>query len=141
MLVLSVGLLGLASLQATSLKNNQSAYNRSQATLLAYDMADRIRANPVDAKNLATSVYIDNTASTAAVVQTGCKVSPGCTPATMAQNDFAEWKTNISALPLGTGKVEIDAATPNPLAFIITISWDDDHQGAANRSFVMEFQL
>ena len=45
MLVLAVGLLGLAGLQATSLKNNQSAYNRSQATQLAYDMADRMRAN------------------------------------------------------------------------------------------------
>ena len=46
MLVLAVGLLGLAGLQATSLKNNQSAYNRSQATQLAYDIADRMRSNP-----------------------------------------------------------------------------------------------
>ncbi|MCX7101946.1 MAG: type IV pilus modification protein PilV, partial [Methylobacter sp.] len=45
MLVLAVGLLGLAGLQATSLKSNQSAYNRSQATQLAYDLADRMRAN------------------------------------------------------------------------------------------------
>ncbi len=45
MLVLAVGLLGLAGLQATSLRNNQSAYNRSQATQLAYDLADRMRAN------------------------------------------------------------------------------------------------
>ena len=45
MLVLAVGLLGLAGLQATSLRNNQSAYNRSQATQLAYDIADRMRAN------------------------------------------------------------------------------------------------
>ena len=44
-LVLAIGLLGLAGLQATSLRVNQSASMRSQATNLAYDMADRIRAN------------------------------------------------------------------------------------------------
>ena len=45
-LVLSIGLLGLASLQAASLKNNYGAYMRSQASILANDMADRIRSNP-----------------------------------------------------------------------------------------------
>ena len=45
MLVLAVGLLGLAALQASSLRNAQSAYNRSLATELAYDLADRMRAN------------------------------------------------------------------------------------------------
>ena len=45
MIILAVGLLGLAGLQATSLRNNQSAYNRSVATQLAYDIADRMRAN------------------------------------------------------------------------------------------------
>ena len=49
MLILAVGLLGLAGLQATGLRNNLSAYNRSQATQLAYDMADRMRANVDDA--------------------------------------------------------------------------------------------
>jgi type IV pilus assembly protein PilV len=44
LLVLSFGLLGLAGLQALSLKNNQSAYLRSQATMVAYDVLDRIRA-------------------------------------------------------------------------------------------------
>ena len=43
-LVLSIGLLGLAGLQAAGLRNNQSAYLRSQATILAYDVADRMRA-------------------------------------------------------------------------------------------------
>jgi type IV pilus assembly protein PilV len=48
MLILSVGLLGLAGFQASSARNNTSAYNRSQATQLAYDLADRIRANAAD---------------------------------------------------------------------------------------------
>jgi type IV pilus assembly protein PilV len=42
--ILAFGLLGLAGLQATSVKSSHSAYQRSQATLLAYDMVDRMRA-------------------------------------------------------------------------------------------------
>ena len=42
-LVLSVGLLGLAALQATGTKFNHGAYLRTQATALAYEMSDRMR--------------------------------------------------------------------------------------------------
>lgn len=41
--ILAFGLLGLAGLQLNSVKSSHSAYLRSQATLLAYDMADRMR--------------------------------------------------------------------------------------------------
>ncbi len=44
-LVLSIGLLGIAGLQVTGLRFNHSAYARTQATLLAYELADRMRAN------------------------------------------------------------------------------------------------
>lgn len=43
--VISVGLLGLAGLQTSSIKSNHSSYLRSQATLLAYDLSDRMRAS------------------------------------------------------------------------------------------------
>jgi type IV pilus assembly protein PilV len=139
MLVLAVGLLGLAGLQASSLKNNQSAYNRSQATQLAYDMADRIRANPVDANNLATSAYV---ATTTPAVQTSCGSSPGCIPALMAQNDRFNWLANIgNTLPSGTGSITVVAATRT---FTITINWDDNRDGSVNSSdpnFAMSFQL
>ena len=45
MLMLAVGLIGLAGLQAISLRNIQRAYNRSQATQFAYVSADRMHAN------------------------------------------------------------------------------------------------
>ena len=44
-IIFSFGLLGLAGLQLVSLANNLSANSRSTATALAYDMADRMRAN------------------------------------------------------------------------------------------------
>jgi type IV pilus assembly protein PilV len=140
MLVLAVGLLGLAGFQVFSLINNQSSYNRSQATQLAYDMADKIRANPAEANNLASSTYA---LTSAAILQTSCNSSPGCTPALMAQNDRALWNANIiSALgSFGAGSITVDPATK---VFTITINWDDDRDGDADANdpnFQMSFQL
>ena len=45
LLVLSIGLLGLAALQAQGLRFNHDAYVRTQATNLAYDIVDRMRVN------------------------------------------------------------------------------------------------
>ncbi|MCS6948044.1 MAG: type IV pilus modification protein PilV, partial [Steroidobacteraceae bacterium] len=50
-LVLSIGLLGIAGLQLASLQTNSVAYQRSQATMLAYDLLDRMRANRTAALN------------------------------------------------------------------------------------------
>lgn len=136
MLILAGGLLGLAGLQAASLRNNLSAYNRSQATQLAYDMADRMRANPVETNKFATSAYV---ATSTAAVTPSCKtVSTSCTPALMAQTDRAQWNTNISsAIPGGTGSIRVDATTR---IFTITITSDDDHDGT-DTPFETSFQL
>ncbi len=45
-LILAIGLLGLAGLQLAGLQNNQSALLRSQATMIAYDIGDKLRATP-----------------------------------------------------------------------------------------------
>jgi len=49
--ILSIGLLGIAGLQLTGLRGAQSANLRTQATVLANDIAERIRANPTGALN------------------------------------------------------------------------------------------
>ena len=46
-LVLGIGVLGVTALQMVSLQNNREALLRAEAVQLAYDMMDRIRANPV----------------------------------------------------------------------------------------------
>ena len=43
--ILAFGLLGIAALQATALRNSQSSYERSQAVSLTYSILDRMRAN------------------------------------------------------------------------------------------------
>jgi len=45
LLVISIGLLGIAALQITAMKQNTSALNHSQAVWIGYNIADRIRAN------------------------------------------------------------------------------------------------
>lgn len=146
-LVLAVGLLGLAGLQAASIKNNLSAFNRSQTTQLAYDMADRMRANknesvdPTTGNVIAASTYLAM-ASTAAVVQASCATTTGCTAAQMAQNDLFQWNAALTnTLPSGTGTITAVAATR---VFTITVNWDDNRDGAVNASdpnFSVSFQL
>ena len=134
-LVLATGLLGLAGVQASSLRNNQSAYSRSQATLLAYEMADKMRANRAEATKLSTSAYV---ATSSADTQTSCNTTTGCTSALMAQDDRARWNANISsALPGSTGTVTVNATTR---IFTITITSDDDHDGT-NTLFQTQLQL
>ena len=47
LIVLSVGLLGLAGLQTMSLRNNHDAYLRNQATIQANDLVERLRGSKV----------------------------------------------------------------------------------------------
>lgn len=136
--VLSIGLLGLAGMQATSLKHNQTAYFRSQATQLAYDLADRVRANVDDAESGAASTYNTSGASK----HTKCATTAGCTPIEMAENDLYEWDVALKAtLP---GNNATGTITYNDPQFNIVISWDDNRDGLLNNtdaSFQTDFQL
>ena len=76
-LVLAIGLLGIAALQATTLRNSQGALERSQATIQTYGILDSMRANVA-----ATRAGAYDMAMTC--------VAPA-TPATLAQRDIANW--------------------------------------------------
>jgi type IV pilus assembly protein PilV len=105
LVVLSVGLLGIAALQMTSLRNNRGAHLRSQAQVLAYDIADRMRAN----RNAALAdAYL--TTLTAPAGGTG-----------MVLTDMQEWKSTLAAaLPSGQGEI-----TRAGNMFRIRIQWTD----------------
>lgn len=108
LLVLSIGLLGLAGLQMTVLRSNHSAYQRSQATLLAQDITERLQANRAAALD---GAYDD------------------CT-----HPDCATWAARVPAL-LGEGAV--GALERDGTAIQVTITWDEsrgrirDGSGAA----------
>ena len=147
MLIMAVGLLGLAGLQMMSLKNNQSTYNRSQATQLAYDMADRIRANMLEANNRLTSVYITKNPASALVQNECATISAACSITDMAEHDLFLWNQAVSTtLPSGIGLIEV-----NGNVFSITVNWDDNRDGTVDSdsnnttpddpNFKMSFQL
>lgn len=97
-LVLAIGLLGLAGLQTQSLRFNNEAYFRTQATLLAMDMADRLRSNFETARTSPGSYTFAKTEAVPTSV-TDC-TSTGCSPSELAQYDFKEWKERaLSLLP------------------------------------------
>lgn len=130
-LVLSIGLLGLAGLQATGLRNNHQAYQRSIATQQVYDMADRMRANPagVDA-----GAY---NAISGIPTNPGCTGSGTCSPANIAAYDAAEWNSaNAALLPSGAGTV----AVVGPDVFTIIVTWDELKTGGGPTSFALNFR-
>jgi type IV pilus assembly protein PilV len=148
-LVLSLGLLGLAGLQTLSLRNNTGSAQRTIATQLAYDLSDRMRANYWSV--LSGDYNYVSYSATAAAGQTtaNCLTTTGCTPTQIALEDIFEWNQQICAqLPQTTtcsatpaapwGVVCIDS-TPNdgtpatPLCdnvagapYVIKIWWIED---------------
>ncbi|MBT9568327.1 MAG: type IV pilus modification protein PilV [Thiobacillus sp.] len=131
MVVLSIGLLGLAGLMTTSMRDNLSASHRTQATWMAYDMIDRMRANRVGA--IAGSYTMPLGAAAACTV---------AAPAgTLPAQDIAAWKSQLACvLPAGTGSVAVNAATR---AVTIVIQWNDSRgtQGNAAQTFQVDTQL
>lgn len=116
--VLSIGLLGLAALQAVAFRNNNRAYLRTQAVAQVYDLTDRMRAN---IPGLQAGGYDTLGQSGTIPADPGC-ITTGCTPAQMATYDAYAWNTeNRALLPQGFGTV-------TPLGngvYQITVQWND----------------
>jgi type IV pilus assembly protein PilV len=108
--ILAIGILGLAGMQARSLATSQGALFTSQATALADDILDRMRANRVSAK---AGDY--NTALATASSSVGTS--------TLANRDVGEWKAEIErVLPGGQASI---ATTSDGVAYEIRIQWSD----------------
>lgn len=137
LVILAGGMLGMAAMQATGLKNNLSAFQRSQATQLAYNMADRMRANLSSAGTYATGATSATTVATQSA-RAGCLTTTGCSVAYMAENDLYEWNAKVtSVLPSGEGTITF----ADPI-YTITIKWDDDRNSStAKLSLPMSFTL
>lgn len=110
-LLLSMAALAYAALQMRGLTGNASAMWRSKATLLAYEMADRLRANPT---GVADGRYASLTTASEAPA---CGNSSACTPANMARLDHTQWSAALANdLPQGSGVVCLDATPDDGVA-------------------------
>lgn len=113
LLILAVGLLGMASLMMASMKSNQSAAMRSQASWLAYDIIERMRLNSDVAANYLIA------AADAAPADPNCKAN-GCSANNVATLDLREWKTQLGQVGL-TGSI-----TKPDDAYSVSIFWQGD---------------
>jgi type IV pilus assembly protein PilV len=155
LVVLAIGLLGIAKLMLFSSHSNDSAYLRSQATALAYEILDDMRANRQEA--IIAGTY--NTAAAVPAVIPGalCVGVGSCiTPTQLALYDLYQWGLHLNAssgvapagaLPNGQGSVA--TATVNTQTTVtIIVSWDDSVAqntlnvgGATTQSITLETVL
>lgn len=113
LVVLSIGLLGVAKLVTGAVHANDSGYMRGQATQLAYEILDEMRANRPGALS-----YVG------AGTSTDCSTAP-CTPAALAGLDMYNWNARVAAtLPNGVGTVTPSAGAAGTVATIV-VTWDD----------------
>ena len=127
LVILSIGLLGIAKLVLYSAHSNDSAYLRSQATQLAYEILDNMRANPtaVAAGNYNTPLGAAATSPGFTCLNTNCPSA-----ANLAAYDIYVWKSRLAAgpptngaLPSGQGSVTVAGTTS--LVATIVVQWDD----------------
>ena len=124
--ILAVGILGLAGLQARALSYGQSALYRSQATALVDDVLDRMRAN--------RTVAVANGYLTALSATSASIVVSGTGGTAQALTDMKDWKAQVeSSLP--TGKASI-LRSADGVALEITIQWDDSRGREAAQTMV-----
>jgi len=117
LLVISIGLLGIAGLQLTAMQQNSSALHQSKAVWAGYAMADRIRANNIRFADY-SGIDTNNT-------YTQDCMSTSCNHDQLVTADAAEWATTVSVLPGGRGQV-----TSTDDLLIVTVMWDDEGTGA-----------
>lgn len=132
-IILAIGILGVASLMLSGVRSDKGAYLRTQASIIAYDMADRIRANRTAANN---GNYNNIDTNGTLPVNPNCTT---CSPAQIAALDIFEWTShfkNVSGLaryraklPNGRGVV-----TGNGNTFTIAITWSEIDWDAANNN-------
>ncbi len=124
MVLTSIGLLGIAGLIVTSLKNNKSSYSRTQATFLATDIVDRMRANRgmAEADSLPYNLALEDTPTGTGVVA----------------DDLRTWRTIVSeSVPEGKGAVKFDPTSKN---VVVTIQWNDSLSSGDKVKFGLEKQ-
>jgi len=122
-LIMGIGLLGIAAMQATALKNSQSSMERSQAVIQSYAILEAMRANRD------------------AVIAGGYNQGMTCNPpptGTLAQSDLNAWIASLEAT-LGDTPNTCGSVQCNGADCTVTVQWDDSrargNAGAGNATY------
>ncbi|AWF79865.1 type IV pilus modification protein PilV [Microbulbifer sp. A4B17] len=122
-LVLAVGLLGLAATQVMSLKNGNGAHHRYMAALAAQEIIERMRANPTGTIDGEYDGTVGGSGDGGSSSTPDC--SSACSVSELAELDLYEWELILSSnLPAATGTI-----AHNSGEVTVTISWSEQHTG------------
>ena len=146
-LILSVGMLGIASLQTMSLKSGHTAALRTVAVMKVDEILESMRSNPTGLLNYAAGTAdmgTDNGCSQTSVT------AANCTPAQMALDELFRWKRSlIEALPNNAGTTATVIITPPvPPAtmnlVVVSVNWNERDQetgNAANMNYSVSVRM
>lgn len=147
LVVLAIGLLGMATLMMQSLQSSESAYSRGQATILAYDILERMRANKVASVDTGISFNVSLASQNNAYVYsyTSEEECPSGGDASVtgtlkATADLTDWCQQIA-----TSLPSVQAATierPGGAAlYRVTITWQEPDPKIETGTVVVEAEL
>ena len=146
-IILAIGILGVATLTLTGLRSDRSSYLRTQASIIAYDIADRIRIN----KTAADAGSYDNIDTQGDIPEKpDCMTANlGCSSAQIAALDIHEWANHFEnvdsltqhrpKLPGGAGVV-----TRSGSRYTVQITWnevdwaDNNNSAPTNKALVQQ---
>jgi type IV pilus assembly protein PilV len=136
LLVMSVGLMGLASLQVVGLQNTQGGAQRSQAAFLAYDITDRMRSNTA-AVTAGGYNYVGEPGAAADEGVANCiGIAANCTVTQLAAFDLAQWQTLLGThLSNGFGAI-VTADNGTTTDVTVTVQWADAYTVANGNEIV-----
>ena len=122
LIVMSVGMLGIAGLYVSSLKAGRTAILRTQAVNLAADIADRIRANRLarDAYDTAVAAPCSAPGGGATLAETNSR--------NLAASDTCQWIAAVQGvLPAATAQVRFQLGAPAgmPNNYTVTVNWTE----------------
>ena len=149
-LVLSIGLLGIAGLQTSALTTNFISYQYTQAALLTASMVERMRAN-------GSGVLAGNYSLTAGTSFTGTAPTVNCASASCSAQQQANWDIalwygqvtgntsslgssvtalvsggSVGALPSSAASITCPATVTTGSACVVTVYWDPGRSATSN---------
>lgn len=131
LVVMAVGLLGIAGLYVEGLHAGRTAVYRGAAVTLAADMADRIRANPAGSY-----------AGSGPGADMGCvNGAADCSASDLAADDWYRWLEDLRRrLPAGATAAIVRQDLAPVSEYVITLSWPEVGQEAP-ASYALALQL
>lgn len=129
LLVLALGILGLAGLQTRTLVESRTSNSRAIAVSMVEDLSERVQFN-AQARLIAPNPYLTGWGAPPAAPD--C-FAAACTPAQLAQLDVAQWKASLAALLPG-GDATIFVSPDDATQLGVLIGWRENESDKADQA-------